>query len=129
MKKIFSLVFVLFLTFGICAKSLATTFEEAYNQSTTKPMLVLLYADWAENYSNYLTEFRVLQEEFGEKFNYVELNIASKDAKFFNTKYHIYPHLPYVLMFRDGGKISRYIQRDCAASSSCMIPRVKSFIQ
>ena len=129
MKKFFSLVFVLFLALGICTKSSAATFEEAYAQSTSKPMLTLLYATWADNYSAYLTEFRNLQAEFGDKFNYVELDIASPDAKFFNMKYHIYPNLPYVLMFRDGGKISRYIQKDCAASASCMIPRVKSFIQ
>ena len=104
------------------------SFEEAFKQSTTKPMLVIIYAQWADEYSTYLKAFSNAQQELGDKFNYVELDIASSDAKFFNSKFHIYPNLPYVLMFRDGGKISRYVPNNCAKQDACLIPKVKSFI-
>ena len=54
------------------------------------------------------------------------MDIASNDAKDFNSKYHIYPNLPYVLMYRNGGRVSRYIQRSCANSTECMIPKIKT---
>lgn len=130
MKKfafLFSLVLILMLnTLKIQA---SMTFEEAYLQSDKKPMLVILYANWADNYEMYLEKFRNIQNEFGDIFNYVELDIASNEARAFNNRYHIYPNLPYVLMFRNGGKVSRYIQRNCVSSESCMISRLKQFIQ
>ncbi len=127
--KILKTLLLSFLFLFSVANVHSMTFEEAYNQSTTKPMLMLVYAQWADGCENCLTQFRSLMPEFGESFNFVELDIASKDAKSFNEKYHIYPKLPYILMYRDGGKVSRYIPRDCASSSSCVIPKVKSFIQ
>ena len=104
------------------------TFDEAFSQSSSKPMLVLIYAQWADNYQTYLNNFKALEPQFGENFNFVELDIASKDTKSFNSRYHIYPNLPYVLMFRDGGKVSRYIQKSCVLDSACMAEKVKLFI-
>ena len=129
MKKILCIVFLFisFLCFSIASCN-AMNFKEAFDQSNSKPMLVLIYATWADNYQTYLEKFRNLEKEFGDTFNYVELDIASPDTKEFNIRYHIYPNLPYILMFRNNGKISRYIQRTCAISEPCMVPRIKSFI-
>ena len=129
MKKLFKIFTILILSLVVFQKANAMSFEEAFAESNTKPMLVLLYADWADNCDVYLENFNKLQTEFGDQFNYVELDIASPDLKSFNKRYHVYPNLPYILMFRDGGKVSRYIQKNCAASSSCLSPRVKSFLQ
>ncbi len=126
MKKILTLLTAVFILF--MAKANAMTFEEAYAQSTTKPMLMLVYADWADNAPSYVQAFNALQAEFGETYNFVDLNIASPDTKAFNARYHIYPNLPYILMFRDGGKVSRYIPRNCILDESCLIPKLKSFV-
>ena len=130
MKKILSFVFLLLCFICFCTKvDAAMKFKDAFEQSNSKPMLMIVYATWADNYQTYLEKFRSLEKEFGNTFNYVELDIASPDTKEFNVRYHVYPNLPYILMFRNNGKISRYIQRNCAISESCMIPRIKSFIQ
>ena len=127
MKKVAYLLLVaLFLFLGVKANA-SVSFEEAFSQASSKPMLVLVYAEWADNYEVFLEKFRGLEQEFGNDFNYVELDIAKPEAKSFNSRYHIYPNLPYVLMYRDGGKVSRYIQRNCAINESCMVPRIKSF--
>lgn len=127
MKKFaYLLIVALFMFIGVKANA-SVSFEQAFSQVSSKPMLVVVYANWADDYTRYLNNFRELEKTFGNEFNYVELDIASKDAKHFNSRYHIYPNLPYVLMYRDGGKVSRYIQRNCAASTSCMIPKIKSF--
>ena len=98
MKKILTLL-VVALVF-LATKAYAMKFEDAYAQSGTKPMLVLIYADWAENAQSYVQAFNALQTEFGETYNFVDLNISSPDTKAFNARYHIYPNLPYILMFR-----------------------------
>ena len=116
------------MSFGIL-KAQALNFEEAFDKSNSKPMLVILYADWADEYQSYLDAFNALAPVYGDKFNYVTLDIATEDAKFFNDRYHIYPKLPYILMFKDGGKVSRYVQRECILNNSCLNSRVKSFIQ
>lgn len=127
MKKIAYLLLVaLFLFLGVKANA-SVSFEEAFSKANSKPMLVLVYAEWADNYQVYLDKFRNLEKEFGDEYNYVELDIAKPEAKSFNARYHIYPNLPYVLMYRDGGKVSRYIQRNCAINESCMVSRIRSF--
>lgn len=129
MKKIiniFLLFLALFTVFSV--KANAMNFQQAFSQVGSKPMVVLIYATWADGYQNTLAQYREVKTKFGNTFNFVELDIASKDAKAFNEKYHIYPKLPYILMFRDGGKVSRYISRDCAASSSCTESKLKSFV-
>lgn len=104
------------------------TFEEAYEQTASKPMAVLIYADWADDYENHIVNFRKLQNYFNNTFNFVELDIASKDAKAFNEKYEIYPKLPYIILLRNNGKVSRYIPRNCALDSACVISKMKAFI-
>ena len=129
MKKILPILFVSILMSFSILKAQALTFEEAFNQSDSKPMLVVIYANWADGYQNYLDAFSALEPVYGDKFNYVTLDIASEDARFFNDRYHIYPKLPYILMFKDGGKVSRYVQRECILNNSCLNSRIKSFIQ
>jgi len=129
MKKVLSFLFLLCVMSFFVSKSEAMTFEEAYNQANNTPMVVLVYAQWADNYQGYIQQFRTVQNELSDKYNFVEMNIASKETKAFNERYHIYPKLPYVLMYRDGGKVSRYIPRDCASSASCISTKLKSFIQ
>lgn len=130
MKKILCSLGLFIFLFSLALNSVkAMSFDEALSQSDAKPALVLIYADWADNVDTYLDKFALLKKEFGDKFNYIELDIADPDTKSFNARYHIYPHLPYLLMFKDGGKVSRYIQRNCVSSEACLIPRVKQFIQ
>jgi hypothetical protein len=128
MKKILNLLLIFLFIIFTCIKSEALNFEEAFNQSSSKPMVALIYAQWADDYSNYLQAFNLTKTQMGDKYNFVELDIASEDTKFFNEKFHIYPNLPYILMFRDGGKVSRYIQKDCALDSQCIVTKLKSFI-
>lgn len=107
----------------------AITFEEAYNNSYRKPFVTLVYADWADNYESCLDSFYKSKKRFGNVFNFVELDIASKDAKFFNSKFQINPRLPYVMIQRENGKITRYVQKDCVIDESCLNTKIKSFIQ
>lgn len=127
MKKFLIVLSVLILT-SIQANA-AMKFSDAYAQSGTKPMLVLVYAKWADNWQGILQSYRNLQREYGTAFNYVELDIANPDTKDFNARYNITQNLPYVLMFRNSGKITRYIDNNCTSSYSCLSSKVKTFIK
>lgn len=128
MKKILSIF--LFLMFVFCLKSYALTFEEGYSESSRTPVVVLVYAQWADGYQELLQEYRSIQNsKLSQNFNFVELDIASKDARFYNSKFDIYTNLPYVLMLREGGKIARFIHKDCVLDSACMEAKLRSFIQ
>lgn len=129
MKKMLNLILVLFFLFLSIDSSKAMTFDEAYSNVNRTPMVVLIYADWADGAQNCIQQYRAVQSQFANQFNFSELNIAKPEAKSFTEKYHIYPKLPYILMFRDGGKVSRYISRDCANSASCISSKLRSFIQ
>ena len=129
MKKFYTILSLLFLMLSFQPKALALNFQEAFGQVDKKPVVVLIYAQWADNYQAVLQQYRSIKGQFGNKFNFVELDIASNDAKAFSERYHIYPKLPYIIMFRDGGKISRYIPRDCASSASCTSSKLRAFIQ
>ena len=129
MKNLLKLIITLFSFFVLTTSTNAITFEEGLNQSYKTPMVVLVYAQWADNYPAFLQQYQNIQSEFLGKYNFVELDIASQDAKFFNSKYHIYPNLPYVLMYKDGGKISRYIQKSCLQDNACITSRLNSFLQ
>ena len=128
MKKIF-LVLSLFLALISPLKTNSMTFEDAFDEVYSKPMMVLIYADWANEYQKCLNQFYELEDEYGNIFNFVTLNIASEDAKHFNKKYVIERNLPYAIMLRDGGKVVRYLYTDCILNDSCIASRIKSFIQ
>ena len=129
MKKVLNLILVLFFLFLSVNSSNAMTFDEAYSDVSRTPMVALIYADWADDAQNCIQQYRTVQAHFGNQFNFAELNITKPEAKSFTEKYHIYPKLPYIIMFRDGGKVSRYIPRDCANSASCISSKLRSFIQ
>lgn len=133
MKKKFLILFLLLLFMiktpaEISEETDGMTFSEAFEEVGRKPMLMLIYADWADNYLECIEKFRGLEPVFGNTFNFVELDIASEETKAFNAKFKIDQNLPYVLMFRDGGKISRYLDSQCLLNESCIISRLKSFI-
>ena len=125
MKKFINLFFAIILSTTILSAS-AITFEEAYQQ--TKPVAVVIYADWADGYDSVLQAFDSANAQFESKYNFVKLNIADKDTAFFNKKYHIYPNLPYVLLFKDRGRISRYLTKDCVLDKSCFSDRLNMFV-
>ena len=128
--RLFLYLFVLVNMFFLSILQVkALSFEEAFSQVSRTPMVVLIYADWANGYESSIAQFRIAKNALSNNFNFVELDITKKEARAFNEKFHIYPKLPYILMFRDGGKVSRYIPRDCAQSSACVISKLKSFIQ
>ena len=129
MKKLLNILLILIIFVATAVKAQALNFESAFKEVGNKPMVVLIYAQWADNYQNYVQQFRLSKLSFGNKFNFVELDLASKDAKAYCERYHIYPKLPYIIMYRDGGKVSRYIPRDCASSSACITSKLKSFVQ
>lgn len=123
-------IWIVILLFSFIYQSVnAMTFQEAFADIDSKPAVVLIYAQWADGYQNYLTQFRKLQAKFKNQFNFVELDIASKDTKVYNSKYNIYQNLPYIMLYRNNGKITRYIRRECASSYSCSESKLKSFIQ
>jgi len=124
MKRFINMFFAIMLSFSVLSVN-ALTFEEAYMQ--TKPMAVVIYADWASGYETVLQAFESANEQFESKYNFVKLNIADKDTAFFNKKYHIYPNLPYVLLFKDRGRISRYLTKDCILDNSCFSDRLNMF--
>lgn len=127
MKKILLLMVSLF-TFTLTTQvSNATTYTEGIKDS--KPMALLIYADWADNASDMIGQFKIQEAKYGKLYNFVLLNIASADTREFNKKYHIYPNLPYVLLYKDGGKISRYIQQNCVFDNACFAEKLDFFIK
>ena len=126
MKKIFLLsIFLLSILFFNTPKSNAVTLEEALSQS--KPVALLLYADWADGAQSMLSLFNQMEQQYGNSYNFVKINIANKEAKLFNQKFYIYPNLPYIMLFRDRGRISRFLQKDCASNSSCFKEKLDLF--
>lgn len=129
MKNFFKLLFVLITLSIVPTKTEALTFEQAFANTNRTPMVVLIYAPWADNYQNYTSQFNIVKNKMSNTYNFVELDIATKEAKAFNNIYNIYPKLPYILMIRNSGKITRYIKRECASSASCIEGYLRSFIQ
>lgn len=128
MKKILTILTVLIVTvFGMQASN-ALTFSEGYQQTNSKPMLLVIYAPWTDGHQSIVQNFLALKKTYGDKINFVALDIANPDAKAFNEKFHINPKLPYVAMFRDGGRVIRYVQKDCALNQACLADKVRAFM-
>ena len=126
MKKILVLFLLIFAFILNVKKVNALTYEEAIKQP--KPMVLLIYANWADDLSTVQQRFSKMRNSYGKTYNFVTLNIASDEAKVYNKKYYFYPNLPYILLIRDGGKISRFLQKDCINSESCFAEKLKFFI-
>ena len=106
----------------------AIKFDEAYAQNSKTPMAVLVYSDWATDNVNILKQFRSAQLALKDTYNFVELNISSKDAQSYMEKYTILPKIPYIMLYRGNCKFARLIDRDCASNSSCIVSKMKAFV-
>lgn len=126
MKKLIAILIMSALTLSVKA---AVKYSDAYEVNDTKPMAVLIYADWADNYQNYLSEFRKIQQELGDIYNYVELDLASEDARNYTEQNMILTKLPYIMLYRSKGRFARVLERSCASDASCAAPKMKSFIR
>lgn len=125
-KALLSLLVLLTIAFSTQVTR-AMTYAEGMNGG--KPMALLIYANWAEDIADVMGKFKSQASGvYGEAYNFVLLDIASADTKEFNKKYHIYPNLPYVLLYKDNGKISRYIQKNCVMDDACFTEKLKFFI-
>ena len=129
MKKCFNILFILIIVLLSTFKAEAMTFEEAFSQINRKPVAVLVYAQWADDYQKYIEQFRLVQRLYGQNYNFIELNIADKDAKKFCELYPIEPKLPYVFLARNNGKVSRVLPRSCASQASCLKDKFYTFLQ
>ena len=125
MKKLLSSLFLLMLLFVSSQKANALKYDEAVNQS--KPMAVFIYAPWAEGYNAPMQAFNAMGQKYSQKYNFVTMNIATDEAKTFNQKFYIYPNLPYVLLFKERGKVVRYLKSECVNDSSCFSNRLDLF--
>lgn len=126
MKKLLTtLSLVSLIVFG-AAKAEAMKFEEAL--TLQKPVAVLIYAPWADDVANVTQSFNAMEQKYGDKYNFTKINIATEEAKAFNKTYHIYPNLPYVLFFKDKGKITRYLKKDCILDNACFTERLNFFV-
>ena len=113
--------------FALSANAKVTDLSSAMSQNYSVPVAVLIYADWADGYQDALNQFRKVQVDLGNSYNFVELNLASKDAKIYNDQYVIYPKLPYIMLLRTSGRFSMLVNRDCTLSSSCTTQKLKVF--
>lgn len=127
MKKILMVIAILMLT-AVSVRAAVVGMQSAMSQNDRKPMAVLVYANWAKGYQNALSQFRKVEQTLENTYNFVELDIASKDAKFYNDTYIIYTKLPYVMLLRENGRFSMLLKQDCTASASCMTDKMKGFI-
>ena len=129
MKLVLKTFLVLLISLFIVSKTEAMNFIEGLEQSSNKPMVMLVYANWANNYKHYVKVIDTLEKNYDDKFNFVKLDITKPEAAAFNARFTINKNLPYILMFRNGGKVSRHLQRSCASDYSCVESKMKTFMQ
>ncbi len=125
MKKLLSSLFLTMLLLAGMPQANAMKYDQAINQS--KPMAIFVYAPWADDSQAMLQSFSGLQKKYGTTYNFVTMNIATDDAKVYNQKYYIYPNLPYVMLFREKGKFSRFIEKNCAKDTQCLSTKLDLF--
>lgn len=125
MKK---LLLSLFALATICINSPqanAISFDEALKQ--TKPFVMLIYANWADDVNTAKQNFDSLSSKYGAKYNFVSLDIASPETKSYNKRFQINPNLPYIMLYRENGKISRYLPKECTLNQSCIKQKMDLF--
>lgn len=124
MKKLFTSLFLLLLTISTtCVK--AITYDDAIAQK--KPCAILIYADWADNINSVSSTFNELEKSYVNQYNFVKINISKEEAKAFNKTNYIYPNLPYVMLYKERGRISRYLPQSCVFDSSCIKDKMDLF--
>lgn len=124
MKKI--LLVLAILIFALQANA-AMSFKDAQAENGRTPMAVFVYAKWAQNYNDSLNVFRKLQSTLGNTYNYVELDLASDDAKEYTEIYLVRPRLPYIMLYRSNGNVQRLLERPCASDLNCALQKMKLF--
>ena len=124
MKKLFSILLTMLL-FSTVLPSQAITYEEALKQS--KMMAVFVYAPWVENVDVVANNIRTLEAKNKNKFNFIYLNIATRDAKKYCEDNYIYPGMPYLILMKKQGKIVRVLRDDCMANTSCIQNKMDHF--
>lgn len=126
MRKFFISFIVTLLISTMAFSANILTFEEAVNKQ--KPAAVLVYSDWADDKEAVFNVFDEYQLNYAKKYNFIKMNIASEDAKTFNKTFYIYPNLPYIILFKDKGKTSRYVTKECILRNSCIQDKFDFFI-
>ncbi len=125
MKKFLIGIFSFSVLFFSGTKVFAGKFEDAINDK--KPSAVLIYADWVDDIQKTLQDFSNIEREYANKYNFVRINIGREEAKEYNKSYYIYPNLPYVMLFKDRGRMSRCITLECLQNNSCAKEKLDFF--
>mgnify|MGYP004499301465 FL=1 len=126
MKKILTTLVLLLTLINGALSVKAMNYDEAIKQS--KPIVLLIYSDWADDLDKVNKSFVDAQNSYSNTYNFVRLNIASQEAKNFNKKYYFYPNLPYILLLKDSGRISRYLTKENIINTSSFYEKLKFFI-
>ena len=124
MKKLLAGLLLLTLSF-ISAKVDAISFEEVLSQS--KPCAILVYADWADQLQPVLATYGGVEQSYAKKYNFAKVNICKEEARNFNKTFYIYQNVPYILLFKERGRMSRVITRDCILDNSCIKDKLDFF--
>ncbi len=122
---LFLLIFGL-VNVSIAAPTSGISFEQGLNSK--KPMVVLLYAPWSEGAVAANKNMIALKKAYGSKANFITLNIAADETKYYNSMLPIQPNLPNIMMFKDKAKISRFIPKDCVLDYACVSKKANSFL-
>ena len=125
MKKLLTILFLLSLIVFVQDKARAVSFEDAIKQK--QPCAVLIYANWADNVNAIQSAYNSIAQKYSGKYNFVSINIATEEAKSFNKTNYIYPNLPYVLLFKERGRMSRCITQDCLMNETCFKEKLDLF--
>lgn len=125
MKKYCILVFALILVFCNVLKANAAKYEEIMKQS--KPCAILVYADWADDLKPVMDAMGNVERNFIKKYNFAGINICNKEAKNFNKTNYIYSDVPYLLLYKERGRISRLVTKDCIVNTSCIKDKLELF--
>lgn len=130
MKKILCLLFFISALFLTSLKTYAEPESQIDFQQglyDKKPMMVLLYASWADDVQPVISKFNQIKNTQGNRYNYVMLDIASSQTKSYNKVFAIMPNLPYVMLFKNKAKITRYLDKSCILDDACFAQRAASF--
>ena len=126
MKKLLGLLLTLVLFLGSSAQAERVKFDEGL--AMKKPLAVLVYASWADDLDKVALQYGLYEQSYDKKYNFAYIDIATEDAKSFNKKFQIYQDLPYVLLFKDNGKITRYLKKDCIMDNGRFKQRLDFFV-
>ena len=124
-EKFFTTLILLASFVSSVQSAKAISFNDALNDS--KPTAVMIYAPWADNLNTTQQAFNNIGARYANTYNFVTINIANEEAKAFNQRFYIYPNLPYVLLFRSSGKVSRFLKQDCVVDEACFAERLDMF--